>query len=270
MSDDIDRELKEFRARFPRPRDQVTRRVERQLRARLKTQRRRLRSRSIQSATAVLAVLALGAAFGAGVIAMAAGAATDRVTLTVRPTIVLGTEYGSATAFGAVSSGRIGEHVQLERRECRQSAFRVDSGPAFVGETSTDGTYGGEAWFTVNTSVRARWKEKDIVSEVVEVKRRPTVQLRQRFGGRFELVVWAVGYFEGKRARIDRWNGQRWIVLRRVTLKRGIAGIGEGVVGSEAEARMRVGKGTRLRAVLPGDQARPCYIEGVSRIIAAR
>jgi hypothetical protein len=213
-------------------------------------------------------VFAFVAVAGAAVTGTSAGGATEHVTLTVRPTIVLGTEFGKASVFGHVSSGRAGEQVVLERRECGQSAFRANSGPAFAGTTSAGGAYGGEAWFPINTAVRARWMEKDVVSDVVEVKRRPSVQLRQRGGIRLEVVVWALRYFEGKRVRIERWNGRRWIVARRATLERGIAGTD--VVGSEAEVRAKVARGTRLRAVFPGDQARPCYVEGISRIVAAR
>jgi hypothetical protein len=260
----IERRIRDVPADFPRPDDAVTRRFEARLLARLK--RKRLRRQGGRMTT--IAPLVAGAILGAGLIAVAAGAGTERVTLTIRPTIVLGTEFGSATVFGSVSSRRAGEHVQLERQECGQSAFRVNSGPAFNGETSADGTFGGGAWFKVNTAVRARWLDKDITSEVVDVKRRPTVQLRQRGARRLEVVVWGVGYFEGKRVRVERWNGQRWIVIKWAALKRGIAGTD--AVGSEAELRAPFARGTRLRAVFPGDQARPCYIEGVSRNFVAR
>lgn len=218
--------------------------------------------------SATVASLVAAAAVGAGLVTVKAGAATDRVTLTIRPSIVLGTEFGKATAFGAVSNGRAGEQVVLERRECGQSTFRVNSGPGFVGTTSAGGAFGGEVWFQINTAVRARWLEKDVVSEVVEIKRRPSVLLRQRSRGRLEVMVFGVGYFEGKRVRIERWNRQRWIVVKRATLERGV--VGGDSVASEAEVRARLARGTRLRAVFPGGQARPCYVEGVSRIITTR
>lgn len=265
MSEATERRLKDVVGELPRPDTHVTRAVEDRLQARLRRSRPR---RLVRSGATALAGMALGVALGAGIVAVGAGAATESVSLTVRPTIVSGIDFGRSTAFGAVSNGREGEQVQLEVRECGQSAFRVNSGPAFIGTTAREGTYGGVVYFDINTSVRARWIGKDIVSEVIEVRRRPTVQLRQRSGGWFEVVVWAVRYFDGKRVRIERWSAGRWVVVRRATLRRGIAG--PDAVGSEARVRVQIGRGAQMRAILPGDQARPCYVESFSRIIVTR
>lgn len=257
MFDDVERQLREFPAHFPRPKEEATRRFERRLRARLKASRPSRRLVGF-GATAV-AALAAGAALGGGTVAMVAGAATERVTLTVRPTLV--PSIGPATAFGAVGNGQPGEQVVIETRDCGQSAYRVFSGAT----TSAGGAYSVNVWFQISAVVRARWR--NAVSDEVDVKRRVGVSLRRRADGRFAVTVWAQRYFERRRARIERWDRRRgrWIAARLVTLKRTIAG--QDVFGSGNEVRVKVGKGVLLRAVFPTAQARPCYVGGVSRIL---
>jgi hypothetical protein len=255
---EVDRRLKGFPARFPRPDEQATRRVEQRLRERLTDRRPRPMRRSMPI---VLAALALGAAVGAGVVAIGAGAATERVTLTIRPVIV--PWFGQATLFGSVSNGRDDEEVVFEMRECGEGAYRVFYGA----RTSRGGAFSVDYNFGVGGLVRARWK--DNVSEPVDLKRRASLYLRRRAGGRFEVVVWAKRFFDGKRAHIERWDrrGARWIVIRRVALKRIEQDAGGTFVGSGNTVRLRVGSGVQLRAVFPLEQARPCYVGGVSTII---
>ena len=254
---DVERRLREFPARFPRPDEQATHRVEQRLRERLARGARGPR----RSMPLVLAALALGAAGGAGVVAIGAGAATERVTLTVRPVIV--PWFGQATLFGSVSNARDDEEVVFEMRECGEGPYRVFYGA----RTSRGGAYSVDYNFGVGGLVRARWK--DTISEPVDLKRRAALFLHRRGGGRFEVVVWAKRFFGGKRAYIERWDrrGARWIVVRRVVLKRVEQEVVGTFVGSGNEVRLRVGRGVQLRAVFPLEQARPCYVGGVSRII---
>jgi hypothetical protein len=268
MSDEVERDLKEFRGLFPRPGVDVTRDVERRVLARPSTSDVRRRRIAPFAATAAIA-LAVGSALGAGVVA-GAGAATDRVTITVRPVL---TADGSATAFGAVSNASAGEDVAFEIRECGSSSFRTVAGTT----TSNGGAFSYPIWLNVNAAVRAHWR--GAVSDSVEVRRRVAVGLYQRSGKRFRVNVGAVEKFEGRRAVIERWDRARgrWILLRQVTLRGGYApagmwpgGFGGGGVGAGNHVQLKVPRGVRLRARVTDAQARPCYVGGVSTIITTR
>lgn len=264
MSETVERRVREVAAEFPRPDGDVTRRVERELRARVKASTRTRRFAPF----AVTAVLALAAGVGLGAGVVAAVAATDRVTLTVRPQII---GFGTTpTLFGSVSNGRARETVTFEIRECGQTRYRE-----FAGATTADGgAYStGTYQILINASVRARWG--GAVSEEVEVKRRAAPTLRRLAGGRFRVWLFALRRFEGKRVRVERWDraARRWIGIRQVTLEHEGGDLypigGSGSVASGKELRLRVRRGTTLRAVFTDAQAAPCYLGGVSRIVTS-
>ena len=258
MSDELDQDLRDFRSAFPRPSDSLTSSFEEQIRYRVSRPRRPVPV--IAGAAAVIA-LALGAALGAaGVIVVSAGAATEYVALNVRPLIV--GNIPATTAFGSVSNGAANEDVNLEIRECGASAFSVIE----VVRTSSGGAYSVQVGWFKNGVIRARWGDQ--TSDEVEVQKRVTMTI-DRLGlsrSRFEVVAIAPDYLRGKRARVERWDRAtgRWLLAKRVTLQ--AEGRVGGQVGSNARFRLRVGRGVQLRAVLPQEQARPCYAEGVSRI----
>jgi hypothetical protein len=282
MSGSAERRLRDVPADFPRPDDRVTRRVEDKLRGRARQFRRRRR----RPRGSMVVSLCAGAVLGAGLVAVAAGAATDRVTLSIQPPV--GVLDADTHAVGTVSNGRAGEKVVFEIRECGQSRFRVLEG-------ATTGAGGGYAFNLIyqiwtNSMLRARWKSA--VSEDVEVKRRIYVALeryarnRWRSGPvnarfptkgiqRFRVTVRGVDYFAGKRVRIERWDPRgRWVLVRLITLKRleGVPRPSGGpwdrpIFPSGSEFRMNARRGTQLRAVFPTEGAAPCYIEGASTIL---
>lgn len=175
------------------------------------------------------------------------------VTLFARPTIV-DSATPTTTLFGSVNSGKSGEEVAIQAKDCGQNDFNV-----VTGTTTHEG--GGWSWIyypRINTTLRAVWKGE--ASAQIQIRMRAAVYLAKRRSGKgFRVSVFGQRSFWRKRVEIQRFTRQRptWTTLRWI------------VLGSEyaADFTPRVPNGTLLRAVVPLSQARPCYLAGVSRTV---
>lgn len=206
-------------------------------------------------AALVAAVLA-AASLGLG------GSPAETVSLSVRPT-VLG-PADRAVATGAVGSGRPDQLVTIQLRPCDESAWRE------IAETRT---HDGGGW-TLDVSPgiggALRAASGGALSEPLRILQKPSVSFGQRPPGTFFAWVNAQRPFWHKRLTIQRFDPKRrqWTDVRRVLLTETGAPPGVSYVYSGTEKfRLKVAKGTQLRATLPLSQARPCYLAGTSNVL---
>jgi hypothetical protein len=258
MSDDLERRLKQFPSEFPRPREEVTRRVAGQLRV--------PRRRTIPLAGALLAALAIGAAIGS----VATPASNSTVTIGVRPGIVRFSE--KPEIFGAVTGGKAGEDVTVQFKQC---GLYPEQFRDFMTTTTID----GGAWslgellqvrlqIYASGSFRAAWGDE--ISREVVLKMRAGVYLqRLPRGGRFTVRVAGTQSFWRRRVRVERFDtgSRKWILVRSLLLteSEGSRDYSQPILISATKPfRPGVKKGTMLRAVLPLAAVRPCYLGGYS------
>lgn len=183
--------------------------------------------------------------------------AADRVTIRVQPSIV-SVSGRKATVFGSVDSGRAGEDVKLQAKDCGRDFFRVVGGAV----TREGGGWSTLYWQqTITTTLRAVWE--DATSAEVLVQMRSFVGLYRRTAGRFEVRVYGRSVWR-KRALIERFDRRlgTWRAVKSVLLA-------EEDVGQSARATFTVQlpKGTLVRAVFPRSQAGPCYLTGTSNTL---
>lgn len=181
--------------------------------------------------------------------------AAQRVTIAVRPTISsLSVPY--VRVFGTIDSGRAGESVTIQAKECMNTFFRVYAGAS----TEEGGTWWQGIYPSISMKLRAVWNNE--TSAEVTFRQRVYVRLRQRGATRFELVVsGSQTRFYGKPANIQQFDVRlgRWQVVKRVRLGNDYA----------TNFTLRVPKGTRLRAAFASTQAKPCYVGATSSVIRA-
>jgi hypothetical protein len=182
--------------------------------------------------------------------------APERVTLSARPTSLRWSQ--PATLFGAVSSGKPDEDVILQAKDCGQKTF---TGVASI-LTHEGGTFTTEFARAINSTIRAVWKGE--ASGTIELRQQPRVELRRRSGGRFAIGIGSRWQFWHKRALLQRRVGSRWTTVKTVVLTDVTAHAGTGSTWTEEEFTVKVPRGSVLRAVLPADQAKPCYLAAVS------
>lgn len=220
-------------------------------------------TRAVVAWVAVL-LLCLGAA--------ASAATDDTVTIQVRPTVL---RFGQKPdVFGYVSSGKAGEKVTVQFKQCRLYPLQFRD---YLEATTVE----GGSWshitpvFSVTNiqasgELRAVWGEA--VSAPVSMKVRPLIQLvRHRSGGRWHVRVAGTQSFWRRRVLLERFDRGRgtWVLIRSLALTEssGYAGGGSPLTGSSTEPfRPGVPKGTTIRAVLPLAAARPCYLAGYSTL----
>jgi hypothetical protein len=203
------------------------------------------RTRLIGGAVAICAVLA-----------SAAAAAPEQVTITARPSIV---RWGTpVTLIGSVANGRAEEVVTIEANDCGPSS------QTFRGVASTRTEDGGRWSFQysplVNTTLRAVWR--DDASAPITVQQRPSVLLRQLAASRFSVAAWGKGgaSFWRKRILFQRFDRRlgTWATVKQVVLTES---------SGYTTFRARVPKAGLVRAVIPRSQTRPCYLAGYSPLL---
>jgi hypothetical protein len=179
--------------------------------------------------------------------------AADKITIAVRPTIASITTP-AVTVYGTIDSANAGESITIQAKGCGETFFRAYSGAS----TEAGGTWSQLVFPTTTMRLRAVWKSA--TSSEVTVSKRVFVGFRQRAATRFS--VYMVGYgnrFVGKYVNIQRFDQRlgRWGTIRKLVLTSDRYG---------TSFTLRVPKGTRLRAVLPNSEARPCFLGGTSPI----
>jgi hypothetical protein len=188
-------------------------------------------------------------------------ASTDGVTIFARPTVIGWNQL--ATLSGAAQGAGVEDVVAIEAKECGGAFYRtlvevhVNAGGGW--------TQAMGAWAT--TSFRARWKAR--TSSAVTIRKQAGVSLvRSRSGPSFVVAVTAKRSFWRKRVEIQRRQAGGWRTVKTLVLTDSVRSTGV-VSASEATFRLAVPKGTQLRAMLPLREARPCYVQSVSRTLRA-
>jgi hypothetical protein len=179
------------------------------------------------------------------------------VALAARPTVLKAAER--TILRGAISSQREGEEVELRAKDCGQPSTRSIG----VATTSPGGTFEQEFYAGVKTVVTAHWR--NAVSAPVELRQEPRLFLINR-RGRLEIGVGSKGWMWRKKVTIQRRAAGTWVRVKNVVLTDSASpSLGSSWV--EAEFKLRVPRGTAIRAVLPRSQAKPCYLAGVSNTV---
>jgi hypothetical protein len=185
--------------------------------------------------------------------------AQSRITIFARPTVVGWAEY--AQLYGAAPGASHDDIVRIEVRECGSTFFKtfVELHPSSGGGWSTP------AGSAVTATYRATWRGRR--SSAVTIRQRANVGLeRRRSGNGFVASVTARRSFWRRQVLIQRRTRGGWETLRRLVLSDSVESSGT-VSASQVTFRLAVPRGTILRALLPANQARPCYVESVSRTV---
>ena len=173
--------------------------------------------------------------------------------------------YGkSATLSGSISSGAVGDTVNIDAMECGK--------PGFMRVTSVKSTANG-AWSSpikpaLNTVYQASWRNTKSAQLTAKVK--PGLSLKRVRAHRFTASLVAAQAFTGKYVVLQRYAKAKrtWKTVKRVTLRTAKAGITP-TVASSTKIRLAVPRGTRLRLLLTADQAGACYATTLSSTIRA-
>jgi hypothetical protein len=184
-----------------------------------------------------------------------------RMTISARPTVLGWAE--SAQLLGVARGAGPESVVRVEVKECGSSTFR-EYAEAHV---NTGGGWSMEVATAVTSMYRAAWR--DARSAPVTIRQRASVLLaRERAGSGFVVSVISKRSLWRKRVEVQRRVGSAWRLVRTVRLTDSVHSTGQ-VSASEARFRLPVPKGTLLRARLPLAEARPCYVESLSRVVRA-
>ena len=187
--------------------------------------------------------------------------AGDPITIQARPLVV--PWAAPVSLSGSVTSGRADEDVVIEERRC--GAITLAWTQAVAAHTDPGGGWSAHAAAPITTSFRAVWNGK--ISNVVTVRARPGVVLRQSRRTRFHVGVGGLKDFKGKIAVLERFDNARgrWVTVKRFRLTN--SGIGGMVRWSDARVPAFVRPGTLVRAVFPRASAGECYLAGYSNMV---
>jgi hypothetical protein len=205
----------------------------------------------------------LVATLAAALLLPVAGAApAQSVTLAARPAIA--PAFAPITLLGAISSPKDHELVTIEVKDCLQKSFRgVLEVPTEPGGRWTTQFYPG-----ITTTIRASWNGAS--SAPVAVRQAARVFIRRVPASRdFEISINGKMPFWRKKALLQQRAKGAWKTLKTVVLTEQNAAGSQGMVWTSARFKASVPRGTQLRAVLPADQAKPCYVAGVSATMRA-
>jgi hypothetical protein len=196
------------------------------------------------------------------VAALATGAPSQaRMTISARPTVLAWA--ASAQLLGVARGAGPESVVTVEVKECGSSTFR-EYAEAHV---NAGGGWSMDVATAVTSMYRAAWR--DARSAPVTIRQRASVTLAgERSGDGFVVAAISKRSLWRKRVEVQRRSGGAWRTVRTVRLADSVRSTGQ-VSVSEARFRLSVAKGTQLRVRLPLAEARPCYVESVSRVVRA-
>lgn len=182
-----------------------------------------------------------------------------RVTVFARPTLVGWAE--PAVLYGAATGARPEDTVTIQVRECGSGSFRTYA----EAHVNAGGGWTMDVGTAVTSTFRAAWR--GATSRQVTIRQRANVSLQpRRTGYGFVVAVSAKRSFWRKNVQIQRRRGRAWQTVRTIRLTDSVRSTGA-VSATEATFRLSVPKGVQLRALLPSAEARPCYVESVSRVV---
>ena len=194
-----------------------------------------------------------------------------RGTVTVRPGISIKAasavvSYGKTTTLsGSVSNGASGESVTVDAKQCGATTFSRLAGL----QSATGGGWSTPAKPVANTVFRANWKNSKSPELTVSVA--PLVALKRVRAGRFTAKVSAAVGLNGKHVIVQRYvrSKHAWKNVKQVVLTKTQPSTPPTLLSS-ASFRLRIARGTRLRLLLPQDQATGvCYVAAHSSAVRA-
>lgn len=169
------------------------------------------------------------------------------------------------TLSGSVVAGRADENVDIEERACGSTiGWRKVAGA----HTEPGGGWRMDWGIGITVSLRATWRGN--TSNVVTVRARPGVIIRQKTTTRFGIDVVALKRLDGRRAVLERFDRSRgrFVAVRRFRLAQStVAGV---AIWHSTAVAARVPAGSLVRAVLPRAAAAPCYLAGYSNQLRTR
>ena len=192
------------------------------------------------------------------------GTVVVRTGVSIAATPSLLTYGKSATVSGSISSGAVGDTVNLDAMECGKTGFtRVASV-----KTAANGAWSSPVKPVLNTVYQATWKNTK--SAQLPARVAPGLSLKRVRAHRFTASLVAAQAFTSKYVVLQRYAKAKraWKTVKRVTLRSTKAGITPTIVSS-TNVRLAVPRGTRLRLLLTADQAGACYAPARSSAIRA-
>jgi plastocyanin len=184
------------------------------------------------------------------------------VSITAAPSLLA---YGkSATLSGSISSGAVGDTVNIDAMECGKTGFtRLTSV-----KSAANGAWSSPVKPALNTVYQASWRNTKSAQLTAKVK--PGLSLKRVRAHRFTASLVAAQAFTGKYVVLQRYAKAKrtWKTVKRVTLRTAKAGITP-TIASSTKVRLAVPRGTRLRLLLTADQAGACYATTLSSTIRA-
>jgi hypothetical protein len=185
----------------------------------------------------------------------------QRVTIFARPTTVGWTE--AALLYGTAIGASPQDVLKIELKECGSTIHRT----LMEAHVLSGGGWSAPVAPGVTSSVRAVWKRS--ASASVTIRQEAWVSLERRRSGSGLLVsVTSKRSLWRRVVEIQRRSGGAWRTVKHVRLTDSVTSTGT-VSASRATFALEVPSGTRLRAVLPQGEAKPCYVRSVSRVVSA-
>jgi hypothetical protein len=201
------------------------------------------------------------------VVATAASGGGPPITIFARPLIVaspISPQYQPVLVGGSIASRGTLETVTLQANECTFPGWRD-----VAMSRTDDGEWRASPNVAGKTTFRAKWKSS--TSATVTVQTRPGVQLERNGSTRWSVRVLAQRSFLDRKARLQRFDTRtrKWKTAKyvRLTEKQRTGGVG---VWTSGNVRLRVPRGTQVRAYMPRQVVRPCYLAGYSLIITSQ
>lgn len=184
--------------------------------------------------------------------------APDTLSLFAQPDRVI---YSSKlTLTGELSSKKAGTDISVLAMPCGRSTATKAA--------TIQTTAGGEYTLSVRTARNTVYTVETgtTKSSEVAVKVQPRLRLGRTSAQHYSLRVFAAQKFAGRWATFQRYNGSRWVFVKRVRLHSNSTNILPTVISSVA-FRATISPRARIRAILPQSQAGSCYLSGTSNII---
>jgi plastocyanin len=193
-----------------------------------------------------------------GTLTLSEPPAPERLSLFTQPDRVI---YASKlTLTGELSSKKAGMDVSVLATPCGRST------PTKAATIQT--TDGGEYTVGLRTARNTVYTVQAgaTKSSEVTVRVQPRLRLGRTGAHHYSLRVFAAQRFAGRYATVQRFNGIRWIFVKRVRLHSNATNILPTVISSVA-FRATMAPRARIRAILPQLQAGGCYLSGTSNVI---
>jgi len=194
-------------------------------------------------------------------------AAPTTVSVAANPRVIT---YGTTmTLTGAISTGQANQKVDLLAQTCGESAAKVIA----TVTTTSNGSFTYQTQPMLATSYQFRYKTgaTAVTSPALSATVRPVVTLTRVARNKFTVQVVAAQSFVGKAVVFQRYIQLRrkWTTVKTVFLgtKAPAPAPLAGSTASSATFKVRLRSGLKVHAVLPPQQAAPCYLAAKSGTI---